>query len=224
MSFGAAYDPPESDGSGSDRTLLRKAIGILESAGCKRQGSTLLLPDGKPLDIEFLDYDGSLEPHTGAFIRNLRLLGIDARYRIVDAAQYKRRTDDFDFDIVVQPLRLRVHAGRRHARLVRVGGRQDSRGRATLCGIADPGHRRSDRQGAGRRDTRESLTVLCKDDRPDFARRALLGAHVEQEAAISSPSWDLFGRPAQNPKYGLNPIASWWYDDAKAKATALNGH
>ena len=49
-----------------------------------------------------MDYDGSLEPHTGAFIRNLRLLGIDARYRIVDAAQYKRRTDDFDFDIITQ--------------------------------------------------------------------------------------------------------------------------
>ena len=36
--------------------------------------------------------------------------------------------------------------------------------------------------------------------------------------------WDLFGRPAQTPKYGLNEIATWWYDEAKAKKTDLSTH
>jgi len=32
--------------------------------------------------------------------------------------------------------------------------------------------------------------------------------------------WDLFSRPARNPKYGLSPTGTWWYDEAKAEKTA----
>ena len=36
--FGPAYLPPDSDGSGSDRALLRRADELLRAAGCKRDG------------------------------------------------------------------------------------------------------------------------------------------------------------------------------------------
>ena len=36
--------------------------------------------------------------------QNLRKLGIDAQSRIVDAAQYKSRTENFDFDVVTAAL------------------------------------------------------------------------------------------------------------------------
>ena len=36
------------------------------------------------------------------FIKNLATLGIDATLRIVDPVQYRRRVDDFDFDIAIQ--------------------------------------------------------------------------------------------------------------------------
>ncbi len=67
----------------------------------------------RPFEIEFLDFSGSLQPHTGSLIKNMKLLGIEARFRIVDAAQYQRRTDEFDYDIVSPPLR---HGRRRRAR------------------------------------------------------------------------------------------------------------
>ena len=60
----------------------------------------MMLPNGKPLTIEFLDSNGALQPHTLPFIQNLGKLGIQATYRIVDPAQYKSRTDAFDFDVV----------------------------------------------------------------------------------------------------------------------------
>src|SRR6202044_1019874 len=47
-----------------------------------------------------LESDGSLQPHPLPFIQNLGKLGIQATYRIVDPAQYKSRTDAFDFDVV----------------------------------------------------------------------------------------------------------------------------
>ena len=85
---------------GRDRKLLKQAYDLLLAAGCKRDGSAMMLPNGKPLTIEFLDSNGALQPHTLPFIQNLGKLGIQATYRIVDPAQYKSRTDAFDFDVV----------------------------------------------------------------------------------------------------------------------------
>ena len=53
--FGEPYVPPVSDGSGSDRALLKKANELLLSAGCTRDGGVLKLPNGQPLTIEFLE-------------------------------------------------------------------------------------------------------------------------------------------------------------------------
>ena len=103
--FGEPYVPPVSDGSGQDRNLLRRADALLREAGCKREGNVLKLPDGKPFEIEFLDFQASLQPHTQPFQANLKRLGIEARSRIVDAAQYQRRMDEFDFDMV-EPMAL----------------------------------------------------------------------------------------------------------------------
>ncbi|MGB6326872.1 MAG: extracellular solute-binding protein, partial [Methylocella sp.] len=109
--FGEVYVPPVSDGSGQDRELLRRAATLFSDAGCKRAGTHLTLPDGKPFEIEFLDFDNALAPHTAPFIKNLKLLGVEARYRVVDAAQYKRRLDDFDFDIVTSRFGLGLTPG-----------------------------------------------------------------------------------------------------------------
>ncbi len=54
--FGEAIMPPVSDGSGSDRALLKRANDLLLAAGCKRDGGVLKLPSGAPLTIEFLEF------------------------------------------------------------------------------------------------------------------------------------------------------------------------
>ena len=100
--FGEALMPPVSDGSGSDRALLRRANDLLIAAGCKRDGGVLKLPNGAPLAIEFLDSSEVMQPHVTPFQQNLRKLGIDAHSRIVDATQLKSRTDNFDFDILMR--------------------------------------------------------------------------------------------------------------------------
>jgi microcin C transport system substrate-binding protein len=96
--FNEPWVPPVSDGSGSDRNLLRRADELLRAAGCKREGTKLKLPDGQAFEFEFLDSSGALIPHTEPFQANLRKLGIETRIRQVDSAQYKRRLDAFDFE------------------------------------------------------------------------------------------------------------------------------
>ena len=216
--FGPVYVPPESDGSGSDRTLLRKGFELLKAAGCRRQGENLLLADGTPLEIEFLESDPALDPHTLPFIRNLKLLGIQATIRTVDPAQYKQRTDKFDFDILTQRAGFGFTPG---APMRDFFGSAAAKvpGSRNLCGISDPIVDALIEQAVVA-DTREKLTIACRD-----IDRVLRAGHywvpMWNVPAHKIAYWDLFGRPAQPAKYGLNAISTWWYDEAKAQKTAL---
>ncbi|MDQ0513071.1 microcin C transport system substrate-binding protein [Angulomicrobium amanitiforme] len=99
---GEPWTPPVSDGSGQDRTLLRKATHLLREAGWVIKDGRLVDPQGQALTIEFLDDENGLERHTAPFIKNLKLLGIEAHFRLVDSPQYQRRLNDFDFDATVR--------------------------------------------------------------------------------------------------------------------------
>ena len=58
--------------------------------------------------------------------------------RIVDPVQYRKRVDDFDFDITVAALQLLVDAGRLAAHLFLARRRPRIKGSHNLAGIADP--------------------------------------------------------------------------------------
>ena len=52
--FGEAYVPPETDGSGRDRKLLRQASDLLAAAGWTQTGNKVTDEEGAPLEVEFL--------------------------------------------------------------------------------------------------------------------------------------------------------------------------
>ena len=216
--FGPVYVPPEGDGSGTDRAMLRKGFDLLKAAGCKRAGERLLLPDGSPFEIEFLESDPALDPHTLPFIRNLKLLGIQATIRVVDPAQYKQRTDKFDFDIVTSRYGFGFTPG---ASMRDTFGSTAAKtpGSRNLVGISDPVVDALIEKAVVA-DTREKLTVTCRD-----IDRVLRAGHywvpMWNLPAHKIAYWDLFSRPARSAKYGLNAVSTWWYDDAKAQKTAL---
>ncbi|REF87813.1 microcin C transport system substrate-binding protein [Methylovirgula ligni] len=219
--FGDVPVPPVSDGSGEDRTLLRKANDLLLAAGCKRDGANLLLPDGKPFEIEFLDFDNALEPHTAPFIRNLNLLGITARFRTVDPAQYKQRTDNFDYDIVTSRFGLGLTPG--EAMRAYFGSQTANLpGSYNISGIADPVIDALIEQ-ALTVDTREKLTYICR-----CIDRILRCGHY-WVPMWNKPNhlvayWDVFSRPARSAKYDIGVVSTWWYDTDKAARVHLPGH
>ena len=45
------------------------------------------------------------------FIKNLGMLGIEATLRIVDPVQYRKRVDEFDFDVTVQRFNFSMTPG-----------------------------------------------------------------------------------------------------------------
>ncbi|MDJ0860237.1 MAG: ABC transporter substrate-binding protein, partial [Dinoroseobacter sp.] len=95
------YTLPSSDGRASNRRNIRKALQQLEAAGYTVEGGKLLRPDGTPFTFEILLPQGSSEVQAivNIYLQALERLGIDATIATVDSAQYRERTDAYDFDL-----------------------------------------------------------------------------------------------------------------------------
>ena len=217
--FGEAWTPPVSDGSGRDRALLSRAVTLLKEAGCTREGSVMKLPGGKPLAIEFLDVNPSLEPHTQAFIRNLALVGIAATTRTVDPSQYQSRLKDFDFDLSSRRYSSGVTPGPEMSQTY--GSRSASMsGSNNLSGIANPA---VDALLAkvGAATSRADLITACRAlDRVLRAGRYWVPMWYSGSHRLAT--WDIYGRPETGPRYGLGVPAVWWHDAAKARKIGRN--
>lgn len=212
--FGEPYTAPVSDGSGQDRRLLRRADELLREAGCKRDGSILKLPNGQPFTIEFLDFQSALQPHTQPFQANLKKLGIEARSRIVDAAQYQRRMDEYDFDMASRAL---SGAGTPGDSLRIVYGSQAAKtpGSRNIAGIADPAVDALVERIANAK-TRQELVVACRAlDR--VLRAGLYWVPMWYKANDWLAYWDEFDRPATKPELSSGAPATWWHDAVRAK-------
>jgi microcin C transport system substrate-binding protein len=211
--FGEPFVPPVSDGSGQDRVLLRKASAILQEAGFVIKGGKRVLPNGTPIGIEFLIDEKSFEPHHMLFIKNLGTLGIEATLRVVDPVQFRKRVDDFDFDLTVQRFSfsstpgdsLRGYFSSQAAAL---------KGSQNLGGIADPVIDALIERVMAAPD-RPSLVTACKVlDRVIRAGRYWIPHWYKASHWVAY--WDVFGRPAVKPAYARGIPETWWHDRDRA--------
>ncbi|MBX6424679.1 MAG: ABC transporter substrate-binding protein [Variibacter sp.] len=95
-----AWSPPASDGSGRDRKGLRRALALLAQAGWEIEGTELRDRTGRPFAFEILVTTKDQERLALVFQRDLKRAGITARVRLVDAVQYDRRRQTYDFDML----------------------------------------------------------------------------------------------------------------------------
>jgi microcin C transport system substrate-binding protein len=216
--FGEPFVPPVSDGSGQDRALLRKATQTLGAAGLTIKDGKLHLPNGEPLQIEFLIDEPSFEPHHAPYIKNLGVLGIDASLRIVDAVQYRARVEDFDFDIAIENFSMSATPGD-NVRPFFTSQAAKTKGSYNLAGISDPAMDALVEKIIAA-DNRADLTTACRAlDRLFRAGRYWVPQWYRPNHPIAY--WDLFAHPAKPPRYaqGVGAPDNWWSDPAKvAKA------
>jgi microcin C transport system substrate-binding protein len=218
--FGALFVPPVSDGSGQDRTLLRKASQLLLDAGLVIKDGKRLLPNGDIFRIEFLADEPSIQPHHAPYIKNLGTLGIEASLRIVDPVQYRARLEDFDFDMTIERFSMSATPGD-GMRPFFSSQAAKTKGSYNLAGIASPAldaliDRIIDAN------TRADLTTACRA----FDRVFRAGRYwVPQWYRTSHPVayWDVFDHPQKLPRYQIDNYSSsvgerilWWSDPGKA--------
>jgi len=96
-----SYRLPVSDGSGRDRTTLRRALTLLSQAGYELKDAVLQQRQtGAPFAFEILVTTRDQERIALAFAGSLKRAGIKASVRAVDAVQFDQRRLSFDFDMI----------------------------------------------------------------------------------------------------------------------------
>lgn len=95
------YALPVSDGSEANRKGIREATRLLEEAGWTVQNGVLTNAAGTPFafDILLVQGEDDMLSIANIFIEALRRLGIAVTVTSVDSAQYKERTNAYDFDM-----------------------------------------------------------------------------------------------------------------------------
>jgi microcin C transport system substrate-binding protein len=213
--FGEPYLPPVSDGSGQDRALLRKAVQLLNDAGCVVKDGKRLLPNGEVFKVEFLIDEPSFQPHHATFIKNLGQIGIDASIRLIDAVQYRARVEAFDFEVTIQRMSMSATPGD-SLRPYFSSQAAATKGSYNLAGIANPAIDTLIEKAIGA-ETRADLTHACLAlDRVFRAGRYWVPQWFRATHPVAY--WDVFSHPEKPAKYaqGVGAPENWWYDAAKA--------
>ncbi|MBF0422358.1 MAG: ABC transporter substrate-binding protein [Magnetococcales bacterium] len=100
--FGEVVHPPTTDGPQGFRGNLRQAMELLQAAGWKLGKDRILVNgEGKRFEVEMLLVSSAFERVMAPYAANLVKLGIRLNYRTVDPTLFQRRSDSFDFDMVV---------------------------------------------------------------------------------------------------------------------------
>jgi microcin C transport system substrate-binding protein len=218
--FGEPFVPPVSDGSGQDRSLLRRATRLLQDAGLVVKDGKRIGADGHPITVEFLIDEPGLEPHHMPFIKNLAVLGIDGTLRIVDPVQYQRRRDEFDFDITIERFSLSTTPGDELRSFLSARSAQTN-GSQNLAGIADPVVDALI-EAVVAAPNRTSMVTACRAlDRVVRAGRYWIPQWYRPSFWIAY--WDVFGRPTAKPRYARGAPETWWYDGERAARIERTG-
>lgn len=99
--FVREWRPASTAPPGSLRANLRQAKQLLAEAGWTYRDGALRNAKGKVFEFEMMLNTKGFERIIGPYARNLAKLGITLNYRTVDVALYQRRSDTFDFDMMV---------------------------------------------------------------------------------------------------------------------------
>lgn len=218
--FGPAVTPAPTDGSGQDRKLLRQAAALLDEAGWKIVNGRRQNSKGEPLSIEFLNDEPQFERIEAPYLKNLRLLGIDARTRLVDSAQFQERLKTYDFDVLIQRFSISLTPGL-ELRAYWNSEFGKTPGSRNIPGIDDPVVDALIEKVIAA-PSREALTAAAKAlDR--VLRAGFYWVPQWYKASHGLAYWDVFDRPSEKPRYDRGIERCWWFNQAKAAKLGIKG-
>lgn len=212
--FTTPYVAPVNDGSGRIRTNLRKASRLLKQAGYRIADGVLVDQAGTPLEVEFLLFESSFKRILNPYIRNLKRLGIQGSIRIVDTANFKRRQDASDFDVVIRRISQALTPGLEQRNYF--GSEFASvPGSFNIGGVDDPAVDALIEKVIGAKTRDDLVTATRALDRVLMWNRYVITQWYK--GAHNVAYWNKFSRPATSPKFDMGVLDTWWYDAEKAK-------
>ncbi len=207
----------------NDRRNLRKAMKLLDQAGWKvgddgkrRNAKGALLTLDFPISASGSATMGAV---VESFVSNLQLMGIDAKYEKIDAAQYTLRNRDRDYDLVFDGYGAFLEAG--------TGLNQQYGSEGAAFSLFNPAGLASPMvdaliDAALKTTTREDQDVaLMALDRALRYERFMVPVWYLDKYWIAY--WDMYDHPDTLPPYALGYLDFWWYDSEKAAALKAAG-
>ncbi len=204
--FGPPFQPPVTDGSGSNRTNLRKAAQLLKQAGLTVRDGVLHTSNGTPFRFEMTLRLPSNERIALAYARNLKRLGIEVRVRLVESAQFQGLIDSYDFDMVFGFWGVTLSPGNEQQNYWSSFTANQPGGR-NWTGVADPAiDAMIVALGAAR--TREELIAAARAlDRILMWNYYVLPLYHDARQRIAY--WRTLSRPETVPVYGVRLETFW---------------
>jgi microcin C transport system substrate-binding protein len=211
--FGEIYTPPVTDGSGNIRAGLREAKALLEEAGWTVQNGVLTGPNGEVMRFEILLLQPAFERIVQPLARNLERLGAEVNIRIVDASQYERRMETFDFDMTVESWGQSRSPGNEQ-RDFWTSAAADIEGSRNTLGLKNPVVDALVEEIIFA-DNREELVTAAKalDRVLQWGHYVIPNWHIRYDRVAY---WDKFGQPDVIPPDGVQ-FNAWWVDEEEAK-------
>ncbi len=202
------YQVPTTPGDGFARDNLIKAQQLLNDAGwVMRDGERVHAETGEKLTIEFLMTQRTFERVISIMRYNLKKLGIASEFRYVDASQYQKRLDKFNFDVVSVWWNLGLHYPGSEQYTLWHSSQADIHGSQNLGGVKHPAVDTLVEK-IMRAQTRDELEPAA-----EALDRVLLWEHyVIPHWSIHKWRvlyWNKFGRPAITPDYNIC-TECWW--------------
>ena len=215
--FTKEYSPPKGDEGGNIRGNLRTASKLLSDAGWViKDGKRVNAKTGKPFAFEMLLVSPLFERIALPFAKNLEKLGISMAVRTIDTAQYRRRLDTFDFDMVVGGFGQSLSPGNEQREFwsTAAAGQEGSR---NIIGIKSKAVDAIIEKLIAA-PSRKDLVTACKalDRVLQWGHYMIPNWHAPYDRIAY---WDKFARPKVTPTRG-NQFFAWWIDPAKAKSLA----
>ncbi len=213
--FDAEFKLPETDGSGNLRKQYREALVLLRDAGWSiKNGKLTHAESGEVMAPEFLIVSPSSERIGLAYKKTLERLGIDLKVRMVDSAQYQKRIEERDFDIIMTGWAQSQSPG--NEQYDYWGSKSaDEPGSRNYQGISHPVIDELIDQLVSA-PNREALVPIVKA----MDRVLLHNYYLVPQWHIPSyrvAYWNKFDKPETKPKFSLG-LNTWWVDAEKEAA------
>ena len=201
-----SYRLPVSDGSGRDRKMLRKAVGLLSEAGWKVSDNGLVNDKGEPFTFTILVKDRDQEKIALHYQRTLQAIGITANVRIIDAAQFTSLQNTYDYDMIPATWFNSLSPGNEQVLYYGSDGRT-VQGTRNYPGIADPAVDHAIQSMLDAKSREEFVAAVHAEDRlltSGFYMVPFFDAGGQWVAR-----WNTIGRPDSQPLPGFEATTLW---------------
>ena len=200
------YQLPVSDGSGKDRKMLRKAVGLLAEAGWTIADGKLLDKDGKQFAFTITLGSTDTQPMALHFQRTLQLIGIAVEIKTADASAFTALQKTYDYDMIPVSWFNSLSPGNEQKLYFGSDGRTNE-GTRNYPGIADA---KIDAAiaamlKAGDRTSFES--AVRAEDRLLVAGHYIVPLYTKGGQWVAR--WTYIGRPDKQPLTGFEATTLW---------------